>query len=343
MHVMLGILLLVVGSLVGCYSYRGRFSRASKAIMPRSSPMHQSTVDTIETIEEEIGDTVDNIIKLGKTVAIFYPADLNISASNPFGDTVKSRREAVDELKYLVIERESELKSSDFLKCRIEYLVKVLKQVYVPSFTVEFMNLAMTGEWDHRYSNVLLRRADESLTCKITQKIIPSNSIIEIEGSDSKSRLRETTKANKGEIVNKVAWSVVDNKDQLNHGDLFIHANYSIGSNGALGLSLGEHIVNANKLTLEPMDLVMAIQRSIPFQFFDPSDSSSKDVYIDPDLRISETSGPIFQGVYDIFVRSDEVSRASTGEGGELGGNSGIGFGKAKLSKKEFANKQLGK
>ena len=254
-------------------------------------------------------ESIDRNVKLGKSVAIFYPAELNISTLNPFGEAVTSTEAAVSELKHLVKDRRAELRGSDFLKCRIEYLVKVLKKSHVPSFTVEFMNLAMSGEWVHGYSNVLLRRADDSLTCKITQKIVPANSKMALGEASGKARLDEINHAHRGHIVNEVAWRVVDKRDQLNHGVLSVHSNYTIGSNGALALELGEHVVNAEKLTLDPMDLVMAIQRSIPFQFFDPSDSVTQDVFIDPELRISEVNGPIFQGVYDIFYRDDASGR----------------------------------
>ena len=99
----------------------------------------------------EASESVDNAVKLGKSVAIFYPAEFNISATNPFGEAVTGIDAAVSELKHLVRDRRGELRYSDFLKCRIEYLVKVLKNSYVPSFTVEFMNLAMAGEWVHGY------------------------------------------------------------------------------------------------------------------------------------------------------------------------------------------------
>ena len=327
---LLGILLIVASSNITGFHSRSWIHdrRFIKAVARPSSYVSASSVTEVG----EASESVESAIKLGKSVAIFYPEEFNISASNPFGEAVTSVSGAASELKHLVKDRREELRGSDFLKCRIEYLVKVLKKSYVPSFTVEFMNLAMSGEWDHGYSNVLLRRADESLTCKITQKIIPANSKM-VEGGASEARLGEINHANTGQIVNQVAWRVIDTKDQLNHGDLFVHSNYTIGSNGALSLDLGEHVVHAVKLTVEPMDLVMAIQRSIPFQFFDPSDSMAKNVYIDPELRISEMSGPIFQGVYDIFVRSDETDSVESvaEEKQESGPKTGLGFGKAKL------------
>jgi hypothetical protein len=293
----------------------------------------QSSTTDVGVEELEDADTVSSAIKLGKTIAVFHPAELNISHTNPFGEEVRSLGDAAAELKHLVTDRRVELAGSDFLKCRIEYLVKVLKQNYVPSFTVEFMNLAMSGDWSHQYSNVLLRRADASLNYRIVQRIIPEDSKIGESDGKSSERILETNNNAIGKVINEVKWNVVDNHDQVNIGELSVHSNYTINSKGSLGLSLQEHIMNVEKLTLDPTDLVMAIQRSIPFQFFDPTDSMTQNVYIDPDLRITETLGPIFAGVYDIFVRDDGVIASSSAvpEGNPSEG--GVGFGKPKLRK----------
>jgi hypothetical protein len=294
-------------------------------------------LNEVEPVET---DTVASAIKLGKTIAVFNPVERNISVTNPFGEEVRSVGAAASELKHLVTDRRKELLESDFLKCRIDYLVKVLKHTYVPSFTVEFMNLAMSGDWSHQYSNAVLRRRDASLNYRIVQKIIPENSKIDEEG-DSDGRLEETNNRAVGKIVNEVRWDVLDNQDKLNMGELSVKANYSINSRGALALSLNDHVMSVEKLTLEPTDLIMAIQRSVPFQFFDPTDSMVQNVYIDPKLRIAETNGAIFAGVYDIFVREDgDATAREEGESdvvptGEGGGGGGKGFGTAKLRKSQ--------
>ena len=270
-------------------------------------------------VNESNFESVENAIKLGKTLAVFNPSEFNISASNPFSDPVTSIEMAREELLQLVKYRQSELRSSDFLRCRIEYLVKVLKSSYISSFTVQFLNLVMTGHWRHCYSNVLLRRADESLSCSISQQIHPGPDLSETqtkkEGEGGKSPLDESV----GKIINSIDWQVVDRDNNLNHGKLNVIANYELNSKGSLQLELEEHVVNAVKLSLEPLDLIMAIQRSIPFQFFDPTDSTTQNVYVDPELRISETSGPIFAGIYDIFVKEEE---GEEGRGKAFGNNS---------------------
>ena len=325
------LLLLLAMHRVAGFQFR-RAMRASGTVCM----LQQSSGADVGDIEE--ADSVSSAIRLGKTVAIFYPDELNISHSNPFGEEVQSVTDAASELKYLVTERRKELAGSDFLKCRIEYLVKVLKQNYVPSFTVEFMNLAMSGEWSHQYSNVLLRRADASLNYRIVQKIIPEDSKIGEHEGNSEERLMETNNKVIGKCVNQVRWNVVDNQDNLNIGELSVHANYTINSRGFLNLNLLDHVMSVDELSLDPTDLVMAIQRSIPFQFFDPSNSMTQNVYIDPELRIAETMGPIFAGVYDIFVRDDgmeavaDAEELDTSESGSAGGG-GKGFGKAKLRK----------
>ena len=72
--------------------------------------MTQSDTE-VEEVEE--ADTVSSAIKMGKTIAIFHPAELNISHSNPFGEEVRSLDDAAAELKHLVIDRRKELADSD--------------------------------------------------------------------------------------------------------------------------------------------------------------------------------------------------------------------------------------
>lgn len=328
---------LILAALCLANVYSWHFQLRGARSTARRMPLLRMTQSETEVEEVEEADTVSSAIKMGKTIAIFHPAELNISHSNPFGEEVRSLDDAAAELKHLVVDRRKELADSDFLKCRIEYLVKVLKQKYVPSFTVEFMNLAMSGDWSHQYSNVLLRRADASLNYRIVQKIVPEDSKIGEGDGKGAERLLETNNRAIGKVINQVRWSVVDNQDQLNIGELAVHANYTINSKGSLGLCLQDHVMNVEKLTLDPTELVMAIQKSIPFQFFDPTNSMTQNVYIDPDMRIAETMGPIFAGVYDIFVRDDGVPTASSADEletpppGSEGG--GMGFGKPKLRK----------
>ena len=58
-------------------------------------------------------------------------------------------------------------------------------------------------------------------------------------------------------------------------------------------------------------------------------------VYIDPELRITETTGSIFSGVYDIFVREKVGEVEMTDDDGLSApvSASGLGFGRPKLRK----------
>lgn len=282
------------------------YSTETDSVDPKRGNVEEFTDEPIfpktedQDADESNFESVETAIKLGKTLAIFNPSEFNITASNPFGDAVTSTEVARKELLQIVKYRQSETRSSDFLRCRIEYLVKVLRASYISSFTVQFLNLVMVGHWKHCYSNVLLRRADESLSCFIAQEVHPGRDMSST--GEGKSPLLDESE---GKIINSIDWRVVDRDDVLNHGTLNVIANYELNSKGALQVELDEHVVNAVKLTLEPLDLIMAIQRSIPFQFFDPTDSMTQNVYVDPELRITETSGPIFAGIYDIFVKEE--------------------------------------
>lgn len=90
-----------------------------------------------------------------------------ISLSNPFGPAVKSIDIAKDEL-LKILDNElsmsiSDTNGSNFFHGRIEYLLKILESRFIPIQTIPFLNLAIGGDWNMRYSNVLTPHKDENL------------------------------------------------------------------------------------------------------------------------------------------------------------------------------------
>ena len=135
-------------------SYTGAIEESVELVSPASL---EESVELVPPAPAESSVDVDDGEKKKRSfVAIFNPTGFEISVEEPFGDTVKSVAAAEKELVNIVTGGTGEeLYQSDFLKCRVEYLVKVLSSSYIPSFTLEFMELVHSGTWEHAYSNVL--------------------------------------------------------------------------------------------------------------------------------------------------------------------------------------------
>ena len=229
-----------------------------------------------QTENNEVMETV-------KLVAVFNTDALNISASRPFGAVVNSVQEARDEVLSLVKSTTS-TPLVEFERFRLDYLVKYLESKHVPIHTGQFLSLAIGGEWHCQYTNALLSRADETLRCQVTQQFEPG------------------ANHSHGSIVNRVFWKVEREKD-AGRGQLEVRCRYTVNPKGTLSVSLEEHILNIDELPNDPEEVLMTIQRTIPFEFFDPDGAVLQTAYVDPSLRITRVAGPHFRNLYEIFTK----------------------------------------
>lgn len=213
-------------------------------------PLLRSSVIDDVLVKED--DTVTSFLPR-RTIPIVNTASMNISAANFFGKQVLSTTECKKELIGLLtkkIEIEEE-----FLDYRIEYLTKYLEYKYVPIQTIPFLNFALSGNWDMLYSNALVTRADKSLDWKISQEIISD----EGEGST-------------GILNNIVKWKLIST-DSSYLGNLVVNCKYLFNTKGDLDVALQEHLLMPNgNAPPDVEELIMSIQRSIPFESFDPDD-----------------------------------------------------------------------
>jgi hypothetical protein len=218
-------------------------------------------------------------------VPVVNTANMEISVSNPFGPPVLSLTECQKELLSL-LRQETTLENESFYHCRVEYLTKVLEQSYIPAQTLPFLQLILAGEWEQMYSNVLTPRADETLEVDMYQEIIPSP-----DGSTG------------GELRNRIGWQL-HRPDDTSRGDLVVQCGYQINTKGEMDVSLTEHfLLPVGEMPKDPEGLVMSMQRSVPFEVFDPDLVLIKNTYITPDLRICRISGDKFYNVFNVFVK----------------------------------------
>lgn len=189
-----------------------------------------------------------------RTIPVVNTAGLNISAANFFGRQVFSVDECRLELVGL-LRGEIEIEE-EFLHYRVEYLTKYLEYKYIPIQTIPFLNFALSGEWDILYSNAITPRADDCFSYKTSQ---------EISGNESEG-------GNGGVLNNVIRWKL-NRPDEQCSGDLVVSCQYQLNTKGDLDITLVEHLlIPQGDAPRDVEDLIMSVQKSVPFESFDPND-----------------------------------------------------------------------
>lgn len=193
---------------------------------------------------------------------------------------------------------------------QVEMYVNTLEARYMPVQTLEFLNLALSGEWQLLFStNLLGGRKPYFRLRKLCQQI--------------------EAEASKGSIINVATWDLAndlqggDNKALPPSsssslptpifdasGTFSIKCSYSINQGARMVIDLDDHVLELAKGSAVPKDvegLVGLLHRSVPKEMFDPSDHAMDTTYLDGDLRIVRMTGPRLESVRDIFIRSGSM------------------------------------
>lgn len=266
---------LVLGSRQGAVS--GAILRLRAAVIQNVDDDEAASSNNIETKRYVKTATLNSIV--------------DITASNPYGERVDGTKDAKEELVSLLqtmsidSPRISDEEASKHF--RIDYLVKVLESHHTPIQTSQFLTLVITGKWKLRYSNIVRHKADESIKFTINQNI---------------SSIDMST----GSICNSIQWQLARIDDQAS-GVLNVVSDYSILPKGALGVSLKEHVLLPDTMPKDVEELISALQRSVPYDFFDNDETVCTDIYVDPSLRIARVSGDLYYNVINVFTRDDNL------------------------------------
>jgi len=180
----------------------------------------------------------------------------------------------------------------------VESYVNTLEDRYVAIQTVDFLNLAMSGEWQLLFSTNLggSPRPDFRLS-ELFQRV-------------------ETSDKN-GTVVTQATWSWAEDHTAMTlpmsfdtSGTFSIKCSYSIEEGARMIMELNKHVLELAKGTPIPKDpevLVNMLFKAIPRELFDPNDHAMDTTYLDGDLRIVRMTGPKFEAVRDIFIRRGTV------------------------------------
>jgi len=208
-----------------------------------------------------------------------------ISPTKPYGSMIKSLPAARDELIGLL--DAGVVDPPDHF--RVDYLLQCLETSYTPIQTTSFFNFATEGSWELLYSNTLTPRASTSLEFTVSQAISSSGA--------------------KGNFENTVHWKFLET---ANHrgctGDLMVKGSFHLNSQGNMVVQLDEHVLSpVGPVPDNVEELVMTLQRSVPFESFDPDESIQQITYLDTELRIVRISGGgsggRFSAVKNIFIK----------------------------------------
>lgn len=166
--------------------------------------------------------------------------------------------------------------------------VNTLEERYSPVQTLDFLNLAMAGEWQLLFSTNLADGPKPGFRLREMFQRIEADSL-------------------EGAVTNQVTWDLADDGITFDASGTFtVKCSYQINQGARMVMDLEDHIIELAKGSVVPKDveaLVGRLYRAMPKELFDPSDHAMDTTYLDGDLRIARMTGSRFEAVRDIFIR----------------------------------------
>ena len=240
---------LIISATVLFESSTAFHSASKKSWHTWNRPTHGAAV--VDEIALAADDVEASLLLQTKTYSR-NSGDNDSNKAQSFGPQILSVADCKKELLQVIVNQKPI--EGDYRHNRIEYLTKYLELNYTPIQTVPFLNYVLSGRWDVIYSNVLIRGADSAFHYKICQEITANESEGKFDGS----------------LKNLIKWEL-QRADEVCSGDLVVNSKYELNTKGDLNVALLEHLLMPNGDAPKNVeDFIMTVQRSIPFEFFDP-------------------------------------------------------------------------
>jgi len=174
----------------------------------------------------------------------------------------------------------------------VESYVNLLEEKYSPVQTLDFLNLAMTGEWQLLFSTNLMGRPNRKLRLReLVQKI-------EADGFN-------------GTLINMAQWDYAEDQENFDAtGNFNVKCSYSISQGSRMAVDVDDLQLLPAKGSVIPGDvpaLVGLLHRALPKELFDPNGHAMDTTYLDADLRVVRLTGPNHEGVRNIFMRKGSL------------------------------------
>lgn len=176
----------------------------------------------------------------------------------------------------------------------VESYVNTLEDKFSPPQTLDFLNLAMAGEWQFLFTTNQLGRPSPLLRMtELTQ-------VISVQGLE-------------GKLINACMFDMVDGGSIFEvFGKFSSKLAYNINQGARMTLDENEPELSLNlskgsKVPSDTEKLVGLIHRAMPTEMFDPSDLAMDTTYLDPEIRIVRYTGKRHEGVRNIFMRKGAI------------------------------------
>ena len=176
---------------------------------------------------------------------------------------------------------------------QVEDYINALEDKYVPVQTLDFLNLAMGGDWQLLFS---------------TNRLGVPN---------TKLRLRELvqridTKNLNGTVTNVARWDLAEEVPGVFDcsGTFAVKCDYSINQGARMNVDHRDHVLELARGSKVPTDvegLVGMLSGAMPSELFDPNELAMDTTYIDEKIRIVRLTGSRLEGVRNVFIRSGAV------------------------------------
>jgi hypothetical protein len=170
----------------------------------------------------------------------------------------------------------------------VEMYVNALEEAHVPPLTLDFFNLAMTGDWQLLFSTNLSSGPKPNFRLRELLQRIDSNRL-------------------EGHLTNVATFDFAEDGTTFDMtGTFSVKCTYQINQGARMDCKLEDFILEPAKGSRIPTDvpsLVGMLHRSMPMEMFDPNQHAMDTTYLDGDLKIVRLTGHKFEGVRDIFIR----------------------------------------
>jgi hypothetical protein len=174
---------------------------------------------------------------------------------------------------------------------QVESYINVLEDRYQPVQTLDFLNLAMEGDWQLLFSTNLSAGPKSNFRIKELYQSVQTNKL-------------------EGTLENCAAWDLAQDENNSStfdaSGTMTVKCSYKINQGARMVVDLEDHVLELAKGSAVPKDvegLVGLLHRTMPKELFDPNEHAMDTTYLDVDLRLVRLTGPRFEGIRNVFVR----------------------------------------
>lgn len=181
---------------------------------------------------------------------------------------------------------------------QVENYINALEDKYVQVQTLDFLNLAISGDWQLLFSTNRLGIPNTKLRLReLIQRIDPKNL--------------------NGTVTNMARWDLAEEIPGVFDctGTFSVKCDYSINQGARMNIDLKDHVLELSRGSKVPTDverLVGMLSGAMPSELFDPNELAMDTTYLDEKIRVVRLTGSRLEGVRNVFMRSGAVEVSPT-------------------------------